>query len=84
MVDQKLERPPGTPFMRPPLAQRPLWHRIHRDRSLFLLAAGGVLYGFLYRLRSGNPQLPQPSPGVPSRVAEQSGRALLMGVAGSR
>lgn len=46
MVDQKLERPPGTPFIRPPPAQRPLWHRTYGDRSLFLLAAGGVLYGF--------------------------------------
>lgn len=49
MVRQLQERPPGTPFVRPPPAQPPLGHRAYGGRSLFLSSAGGVLYGFLRR-----------------------------------
>lgn len=74
MIYQKLERPPGTPFMRPPPAQRPLWHRAYGDRSLYLLAAGVVLYGFLYRFP--NLQL------LPAEKPEEYHRELWSRVAG--
>lgn len=61
MVEQKVERPPGTPFMRPPPAQRPLQHGAYGDRSFFPLTAGGLLYGFLCRF----PTLQLPQPGSP-------------------
>ena len=58
MVDQQLERPPGTPFVRPPPVQPPLGRWAYRGHSLFLLAAGGVLYGFLYRFSPPTPARP--------------------------
>lgn len=74
MVYQKLERPPGTPFMRPPPAQRPLWHRAYGDRSLYLLAAGVVLYGFLYRSPASNSSQPRtPRSTIESCGAEWQG-----------
>lgn len=74
MVHQLLERPPGTPFVRPPPAQPPLGLRADGGRSLFLSSAGGVLYGFLRRFPFA-PFPPLAAQGVPSRVVGQSGTA---------
>lgn len=83
MVRQLLERPPGTPFVRPPPAQPPLGLRANGGRSLFpLLAGGGTLW---FSLASPiTPSSNREAQGVPSRVGGQSDTARWVGVAGSR
>lgn len=83
MVRQLQERPPGTPFVRPPPAQPPLGLGGPMEAALsprrrlegYSMVPSGL---------SPRPSARREAQGVPSRAAGQSGTARRVGVAGSR